>query len=267
MAGLSDAPTSGMEIRALPGRGRGGTRRSPRSDVVIRLPRSEHRKSRLFPHADPPEIASPLAKRGPWAVRARANPSHSGKNFPMDLRNIRYHRPCRDHGKTTLVDNPSKGIRLLPRGSGRRPNAAMDSQRTSNASAGSPILAKATSVEWKGHAHQYRRHARPRRFGRRGGADPESGGRRGAAGRCRRGARCRRSKFVTPKGAGARPASHPWFLNKGRQARAEPDRALNEVFDLFARRSMPTRISSTSPHLYASGRAGWADAELDGPRE
>jgi GTP-binding protein len=32
-------------------------------------------------------------------------------------------------------------------------------------------------------------------------------------------------------------------------------------------RSTPTRTSSTFPHLYASGRAGWADAELDGPRE
>lgn len=45
----------------------------------------------------------------------------------------------------------------------------------------------------------------------------------------------------------------------------EPDRALDECFDLFA--SLDANEAQLDfPVLYASGRAGWADEELDGPR-
>ncbi|MFW5642191.1 MAG: EF-Tu/IF-2/RF-3 family GTPase, partial [Roseicyclus sp.] len=54
--------------------------------------------------------------------------------------------------------------------------------------------------------------------------------------------------------------------NKVDKPDAEPDRALDEVFDLFAALDAD-EDQLDFPHLYASGRAGWADAELDGPRE
>jgi GTP-binding protein len=55
-------------------------------------------------------------------------------------------------------------------------------------------------------------------------------------------------------------------LNKVDKPDAEPDRALDEVFDLFAALDA-NEDQLDFPHLYASGRAGWADAELDGPRK
>ena len=55
-------------------------------------------------------------------------------------------------------------------------------------------------------------------------------------------------------------------LNKVDKPDAEPDRALNEVFDLFANLGANDQ-QLDFPHLYASGRSGWADTELDGPRE
>ena len=47
---------------------------------------------------------------------------------------------------------------------------------------------------------------------------------------------------------------------------AEPDRALNEVFDLFANLGADDD-QLDFPVLYASGRNGWADTELNGPRK
>ncbi|MGL4319749.1 MAG: EF-Tu/IF-2/RF-3 family GTPase, partial [Paracoccaceae bacterium] len=47
---------------------------------------------------------------------------------------------------------------------------------------------------------------------------------------------------------------------------AEPDRALNEVFDLFANLGADDN-QLDFPVLYASGRSGWADVGLDGPRK
>ncbi|MEM9229945.1 MAG: EF-Tu/IF-2/RF-3 family GTPase, partial [Pseudomonadota bacterium] len=55
-------------------------------------------------------------------------------------------------------------------------------------------------------------------------------------------------------------------LNKVDKADAEPDRALDEVFDLFAALDADEN-QLDFPVLYASGRSGWADAELDGPRQ
>ncbi|PZQ99512.1 MAG: translational GTPase TypA [Cereibacter sphaeroides] len=73
------------------------------------------------------------------------------------------------------------------------------------------------------------------------------------------------TKFVTSKALalGLRPIV---VLNKVDKPDAEPDRALNEVFDLFANLGADDD-QLDFPHLYASGRSGWADEELDGPRE
>ena len=73
------------------------------------------------------------------------------------------------------------------------------------------------------------------------------------------------TKFVTSKALalGLRPIV---VLNKVDKPDAEPDRALNEVFDLFANLGADDD-QLDFPHLYASGRAGWADDSLDGPRE
>ncbi|MES2846355.1 MAG: translational GTPase TypA [Pseudomonadota bacterium] len=73
------------------------------------------------------------------------------------------------------------------------------------------------------------------------------------------------TKFVTAKALalGLRPIV---VLNKVDKPDAEPDRALNEVFDLFANLGASDE-QLDFPHLYASGRAGWADVSLDGPRK
>ena len=72
------------------------------------------------------------------------------------------------------------------------------------------------------------------------------------------------TKFVTAKALalGLRPIV---VLNKVDKPDAEPDRALDEVFDLFVALDAD-EAQLDFPILYASGRAGWADVELDGPR-
>ena len=179
----------------------------------------------------------------------------------MDLRNIAIIAHV-DHGKTTLVDE------LLKQSGAFRANQAvaeraMDSNDLER-ERGITILAKATSVEWKekrinivdtpGHVD----------FGGEverilsmvdgvvllvdaaEGPMPQT-------------------KFVTSKALalGLRPIV---VLNKVDKPDAEPDRALNECFDLFA--SLGANDDQLEfPHMYASGRSGWADAELDGPRK
>ncbi|MGV8986350.1 MAG: translational GTPase TypA [Cypionkella sp.] len=73
------------------------------------------------------------------------------------------------------------------------------------------------------------------------------------------------TKFVLAKALalGLRPIV---VLNKVDKADAEPERALNEVFDLFANLGA-TDEQLDFPHIYASGRNGWADDSLDGPRK
>ena len=179
----------------------------------------------------------------------------------MDLRNIAIIAHV-DHGKTTLVDE------LLKQSGAFRANQAvaeraMDSNDLER-ERGITIFAKPTSVEWKntrinivdtpGHAD----------FGGEverilsmvdgvvllvdaaEGPMPQT-------------------KFVTSKALalGLRPIV---VLNKVDKPDAEPDRALDECFDLFA--SLDADDDQLDfPHMYASGRNGWCDAELDGPRE
>jgi len=180
---------------------------------------------------------------------------------PMELRNIAIIAHV-DHGKTTLVDE------LLKQSGSFRDNQAV-SERAMDSNdiereRGITILAKCTSVEHgatrinivdtPGHAD----------FGGEverilnmvdgvvllvdaaEGPMPQT-------------------KFVTSKALalGLRPIV---VLNKVDKPDAEPDRALNEVFDLFANLGANDE-QLDFPYLYASGRAGWADDSLDGPRK
>jgi GTP-binding protein len=179
----------------------------------------------------------------------------------MDLRNIAIIAHV-DHGKTTLVDQ------LLKQSGAFRSNQAVDERAMDSndleRERGITIFAKPTSVLYKqtrinivdtpGHAD----------FGGEverilsmvdgvvllvdaaEGPMPQT-------------------KFVTAKALrlGLRPIV---VLNKVDKPDAEPDRALNECFDLFA--SLEANDDQLDfPHMYASGRAGWADHELDGPRK
>ncbi|WP_297776230.1 translational GTPase TypA [uncultured Roseovarius sp.] len=179
----------------------------------------------------------------------------------MDLRNIAIIAHV-DHGKTTLVDE------LLKQSGSFRANQSVDERAMDSndleRERGITIFAKPTSVLYKktrinivdtpGHAD----------FGGEverilsmvdgvvllvdaaEGPMPQT-------------------KFVTAKALrlGLRPIV---VLNKVDKPDAEPDRALNECFDLFA--SLDANDDQLDfPHMYASGRSGWADHELDGPRE
>ncbi|MGB3553110.1 MAG: translational GTPase TypA [Jannaschia sp.] len=179
----------------------------------------------------------------------------------MDLRNIAIIAHV-DHGKTTLVDE------LLKQSGAFRDNQdvaerAMDSNDLER-ERGITILAKATSVEWKNHRINIVDTPGHADFGGEverilsmvdgvvllvdaaEGPMPQT-------------------KFVTSKALalGLRPIV---VLNKVDKPDSEPDRALNEVFDLFANLGADDD-QLDFPVLYASGRNGWADAELDGPRD
>jgi GTP-binding protein len=72
------------------------------------------------------------------------------------------------------------------------------------------------------------------------------------------------TKFVVGK-ALARGIHPIVVVNKIDRQDARPDEVHNEVFDLFAALDA-TDSQLDFPMLYASGRHGWADATLDGPR-
>ncbi|MCE8508009.1 translational GTPase TypA [Ruegeria pomeroyi] len=179
----------------------------------------------------------------------------------MDLRNIAIIAHV-DHGKTTLVDE------LLKQSGAFRENQAvaeraMDSNDLER-ERGITILAKATSVEWQG--------TRINIVDTPGHADFGGEVERilsmvdgvvllvdAAEGPMPQ------TKFVTSKALalGLRPIV---VLNKVDKPDAEPDRALDECFDLFANLGANDE-QLDFPHLYASGRSGWADTDLDGPRK
>ncbi len=179
----------------------------------------------------------------------------------MELRNIAIIAHV-DHGKTTLVDE------LLKQSGTYRENQstverAMDSNDLER-ERGITILAKATSVEWEG--------VRINIVDTPGHADFGGEVERilsmvdsvvllvdAAEGPMPQ------TKFVTAKALrlGLRPIV---VLNKVDKPDAEPDRALNEVFDLFVALDA-NEEQLDFPILYASGRNGWADTELDGPRK
>jgi GTP-binding protein len=179
----------------------------------------------------------------------------------MDIRNIAIIAHV-DHGKTTLVDELLKQSGVYREGQATT-ERAMDSNDIER-ERGITILAKATSVEWKG--------TRINIVDTPGHAD--FGGEverilNMVDGVCllvdAAEGPMPQTKFVTSKALalGLRPIV---VLNKVDKPDAEPDRALNEVFDLFANLGADDH-QLDFPHLYASGRAGWADADLDGPRK
>src|SRR6056297_3560329 len=167
-----------------------------------------------------------------------------------------------DHGKTTLVDELLKQSGAFRVGQ-QVAERAMDSNDLER-ERGITILAKATSLEWKG--------TRINIVDTPGHADFGGEVERilsmvdgvvllvdAAEGPMPQ------TKFVTSKALalGLRPIV---VLNKVDKPDAEPDRALDEVFDLFA--SLDADEDQLDfPHMYASGRAGWADHELNGPQK
>ncbi|OAN76690.1 GTP-binding protein TypA [Sulfitobacter sp. EhC04] len=179
----------------------------------------------------------------------------------MDLRNIAIIAHV-DHGKTTLVDE------LLKQSGTYRENQAtteraMDSNDLER-ERGITIFAKPTSVEWKG--------TRINIVDTPGHADFGGEVERilsmvdgvvllvdAAEGPMPQ------TKFVTSKALklGLRPIV---VINKVDKPDGEPDRALDEVFDLFANLDA-SEEQLDFPAMYASGRAGWADHTLDGPRK
>ncbi|QUJ77762.1 translational GTPase TypA [Sulfitobacter albidus] len=179
----------------------------------------------------------------------------------MDLRNIAIIAHV-DHGKTTLVDE------LLKQSGTYRENQAtteraMDSNDLER-ERGITIFAKPTSVEWKG--------TRINIVDTPGHADFGGEVERilsmvdgvvllvdAAEGPMPQ------TKFVTSKALklGLRPIV---VINKVDKPDGEPDRALDECFDLFANLDA-TDEQLDFPTMYASGRSGWADMELDGPRK
>jgi GTP-binding protein len=179
----------------------------------------------------------------------------------MDLRNIAIIAHV-DHGKTTLVDQ------LLKQSGAFRENQAvaeraMDSNDIER-ERGITILAKCTSVEWRG--------LRVNIVDTPGHADFGGEVERILSmvdGVCllvdAAEGPMPQTKFVTAKALalGLRPIV---VLNKVDKPEAEPDRALDQCFDLFAALGA-TDEQLDFPHIYASGRSGWADLTLDGPRE
>ena len=179
----------------------------------------------------------------------------------MELRNIAIIAHV-DHGKTTLVDE------LLKQSGEFRENQsvierAMDSNDLER-ERGITILAKATSVEWKG--------VRLNIVDTPGHADFGGEVERilsmvdgvvllvdAAEGPMPQ------TKFVTAKALamGLRPIV---VVNKVDKSDAEPDRALNDCFDLFANLDASDK-QLDFPFMYASGRSGWADKKLEGPRK
>jgi GTP-binding protein len=179
----------------------------------------------------------------------------------MELRNIAIIAHV-DHGKTTLVDE------LLKQSGAFRDNQAV-SERAMDSNdiereRGITILAKCTSVEWNG--------TRINIVDTPGHADFGGEVERILSmvdGVCllvdAAEGPMPQTKFVLAKALalGLRPIV---VLNKVDKPDAEPDRALNEVFDLFANLGADDD-QLDFPHVYASGRSGWADMELDGPRK
>ncbi len=179
----------------------------------------------------------------------------------MELRNIAIIAHV-DHGKTTLVDE------LLKQSGSFRDNQAV-SERAMDSNdiereRGITILAKCTSVEHNG--------MRINIVDTPGHADFGGEVERILSmvdGVCllvdAAEGPMPQTKFVTAKALalGLRPIV---VLNKVDKPDAEPDRALNEVFDLFANLGASDE-QLDFPHIYASGRNGWADNSLDGPRK
>jgi GTP-binding protein len=179
----------------------------------------------------------------------------------MDIRNIAIIAHV-DHGKTTLVDQLLKQSGAFREGQ-QVAERAMDSNDIER-ERGITILAKATSVEWKG--------TRINIVDTPGHAD--FGGEverilNMVDGVCllvdAAEGPMPQTKFVTSKALalGLKPIV---VVNKVDRPDGDPMKALNDCFDLFANLGASDE-QLDFPHVWASGRAGWADLDLDGPRQ
>jgi GTP-binding protein len=183
----------------------------------------------------------------------------------MALRNIAIIAHV-DHGKTTLVDQllAQSGVFRANEATVERAMDSNDQERER----GITILAKCTSVLWTGKAGETRiniidtpGHADfggevERILGMVDGClllvDAEEGV-------------MPQTKFVLGKALklGLRPIV---VLNKVDRPHADPDRVLNDAFDLFA--AMGADDDQLDfPHLYASGKQGWAVVNMGDPQE
>ncbi len=178
----------------------------------------------------------------------------------MDIRNIAIIAHV-DHGKTTLVDEL-----LKQSGAFRAGQATSERMMDSNdieRERGITILAKCTSVEWKG--------TRVNIVDTPGHADFGGEVERILSmvdGVCllvdAAEGPMPQTKFVLAKALalGMRPIL---VLNKVDRPDADAEKALNDCFDLFANLGA-TDEQLDFPHVYASGRSGWADTTMEGPR-
>ncbi len=183
----------------------------------------------------------------------------------MSLRNIAIIAHV-DHGKTTLVDQllAQSGVFRANEAHAERAMDSNDQERER----GITILAKCTSVLWHGEAGDTRiniidtpGHADfggevERILGMVDGCvilvDAEEGV-------------MPQTKFVLGKALkmGLRPIL---CLNKIDRPHADPDRILNDVFDLFAAMGA-TDEQLDFPHIYASGKNGWATLDMAKPND
>jgi GTP-binding protein len=183
----------------------------------------------------------------------------------MSLRNIAIIAHV-DHGKTTLVDQllAQSGVFRANEAHAERAMDSNDQERER----GITILAKCTSVLWHGEAGETRiniidtpGHADfggevERILGMVDGCvllvDAEEGV-------------MPQTKFVLGKALkmGLRPIV---CLNKVDRAHADPDRVLNDAFDLFAAMGA-TDEQLDFPHIYASGKNGWATLDMSKPND
>ena len=171
-----------------------------------------------------------------------------------------------DHGKTTLVDEMLRQSGSV-RASAEMAERAMDSNDIER-ERGITILAKCTSVEWGEGAGSYRVNI------------VDTPGHADFGGEVERilsmvdgcvllvdaaEGPMPQTKFVLSKALalGLKPIV---VLNKVDRPQADPDKALDEAFDLFAALGASDE-QLDFPSLYASGRDGWADREANGARE
>ncbi len=171
-----------------------------------------------------------------------------------------------DHGKTTLVDQ------MLVQGGAFRENEAhavraMDSGALER-ERGITILAKCTSILWKAGGEDIRINV----VDTPGHADFGGEVERvlGMVDSCvllvdAGEGPMPQTKFVLAKALarGLRPIV---VLNKVDRAQAEPDKALNEIFEMFLALGA-SDAQADFPILYASGKDGWAATDLSAPRD
>ncbi|PHK95084.1 translational GTPase TypA [Pseudoroseomonas rhizosphaerae] len=179
----------------------------------------------------------------------------------MELRNVAIIAHV-DHGKTTLVDNLLKQAGAF-RANQQVAERAMD-RNDLERERGITILAKSTAVEWKGVKINIVDTPGHADFG--GEVERILSMVDGAIVLCDAAeGPLPQTKFVLTK-ALARGLKPIVVINKVDRQDARADEVLNEVFDLFA--ALGASDEQLDFHtMFASGRQGWADLTMDGPRK